>query len=62
MLRCGGRCMQDEERAERALNTVASLRELNESLARSEDELNLFNALDAQLSWPVPSGMLSVLC
>ncbi len=48
---------QDEERLKKALNQVPSNEELNAMLARSADELVLFNRLDRDMEWPDEQGM-----
>jgi len=48
---------QDEERLKKAVNQVPTNEELNAMLARSENELQLFNRLDQELEWPDEQGM-----
>ena len=47
---------QDEERLKKAVNQVPTNEELNAMLARSENELQLFNRLDQELEWPDEQG------
>ena len=48
--------VQDEERLKKAVNQVPTNEELNGMIARSKDELQLFNRLDAELAWPDQEG------
>lgn len=47
---------QDEERLKKAVNQVPSNEDLNVMIARSEQELRLFNQLDRELDWPDEQG------
>lgn len=49
---------QDSERSRASDNVVPSPEELNRQLARSREEFELFQRLDAELPWP---GVLSPL-
>lgn len=53
--------LQDEERLKKAVNQVPSNEELNAMVARSEDELVLFNQLDREMQWPDEQGTPSFL-
>lgn len=48
-------CCQDEERTKVGLNQVPSLPEMNQMLARTPQELELFEKLDKELEWPSPA-------
>ena len=48
--------LQDEERTKVGLNQVPSVDELNDMLARTPDELQLFQRLDRELDWPSPAN------
>ena len=47
---------QDEERLTKATNSVPSHAELNAMVARSEEERQTFDRMDAELPWPAPEG------
>jgi hypothetical protein len=50
---------QDEERMKKALNEVPSHAELNAMLARTEEERQLWDKMDAEHEWPGPSISLA---
>ncbi|KAK9785522.1 hypothetical protein WJX73_005391 [Symbiochloris irregularis] len=47
--------LQDEERTKVGLNEVPSLQEMNKMLARTPEELELFEKLDHEIEWPSPA-------
>lgn len=47
--------LQDEERTKIAMNQVPSLEQMNEMLARTPAEQQLFAQLDRELEWPSPA-------
>lgn len=54
--------MQDEERMKKAVNKVPTAAEMNRMLARSPQEVDLFDKMDARSDWPtVPTGHLLTL-
>ena len=48
--------MQDEDRAKQGLNEVPSSSDMNAMLARSPNELQLFERMDAEMPWIAPSS------
>lgn len=54
--------VQDEERLKKAVNKVPTAAEMNRMLARSPQEVDMFDKMDARTDWPtIPSGPLHPL-
>ena len=54
--------MQDEERTKQGLNEVPAPSEMNAMLARSPEELELFERMDAEMPWINPSPGMQQQC
>ena len=53
---CTAVLVQDEDRAKQGLNEVPSPGDMNAMLARSPEELQLFERMDAEMPWIPPSS------